>query len=59
MKLAMILLWKGTSIPVAPFWKVRGAIPPPYLHPLASLCISTRTLFTRCCRLQCVTMNIN
>jgi len=28
-------------------------------HP-ASLCISTRTLFTRCCRQQCVTaMNVN
>jgi len=58
MKLLMILLWKGTSDPVAPYFKGqrRNA---PAMHP-TSLCISTRTVFTRCCRLQCVTeMNIN
>jgi len=55
----MILLWKGTSVPVSPFWKDRGAVPPPCIHPPASLCIPTRTLFTRFCRLQCVTTSIN
>ena len=54
MKSPMMLLSKDTSVTVSPFWKVRGAIPPPCLHPLASLCISRCTLFTRWCRLQCV-----
>jgi len=48
MKLPMILLWKGTSVPVTPFWKVRGAIPPhasilwrpcAYLHALSLLVV--------------------
>jgi len=60
--LLLHLWWKGTSAPIAPLLKEqRGKCPrhaPILRHPCAYS--STRTLFTRCCRLKCVTvMNIN
>ena len=61
--LLLHLWWKGTSAPVAPLLKgQRGKCCPRYGSILRRPCAydSTRTLFTRCCRLQCVTaMNIN
>jgi len=61
MKLPMILLWKGTSAPVAPLLKGQRRKCSRHASILRRPCAyySTRTLFTRC-RLQCVTvMNIN
>ena len=39
-----------------PFARSEGEMPPPCLHSPASLCIVFYTLFTTCCRLQCVTV---
>jgi len=50
--------WKGTSTPVAHFLKWQRGKCPILRRPCANY--STRTLFTLCCRLQCVTViNIN
>ena len=61
MKLPMILLWKGTSAPVAPLLKGQRRKCSRHASILQRPCAyySTRTLFSRC-RLQCLTvMNIN
>jgi len=57
MKLPMILLWKGTSAPVAPLLKGQRSKLSRHASILRRPCAyySTRTLFTRC-RLQCVTV---
>ena len=54
--------WKVTSAPVAPRLKVQRGIGPSHASVIRRVCAyySTRTLFTRCCSMQCVTaMNIN
>jgi len=61
MKLPMILLWKGTSTPVAPLLKGqrRKCSSHASFRRRPGAYYSTRILFSRC-RLQCVTvMNIN
>jgi len=46
--------------PLPPFERAEGEMLLPCLHSPASVCILFYTLFTRCCRLQCVTeMNTN
>jgi len=60
--LLLHLWWKGTSAPVAPVLEGQRRKCPRHASILRRPCVyySTRTLFTRCCRLQCVTvMNIN
>ena len=62
MCLLLHLWWKSTFASVAPlFERTEGEMTPPCPHSPASLCILFyRTLFTRCCKLQSVTvMNIN
>jgi len=60
--LLLHLWWKGTSAPVAPLLKGQRRKCHRHTSILWRPCAyySTRTLFTRCCRRQCVTvMNIN
>jgi len=51
---------KAPPPPLPPFERADGEMRPPCLHYPVTLCILFYNLFTRCCRLQCVTvMNIN
>ena len=59
--LLLNLWWKGTSSPVAPLFKgLRDETQHASTFRRPCACCSAHTLFTRCCRLQFVTvMNIN
>ena len=60
--LLLHLWWKGTSTPVAPLLKGQSGKCPRHtsILPCPCACYSSRTLFTWCCKLQCITaMNIN